>query len=190
MQISKPAIALCTLAAVCAAATCYAQDYPARPVRFVVGYPAGGSNDTVARIIGQRLGESWRQNVVVDNRAGAGGTIGADYVVKAPPDGYTLFVGDFGPNVVAGSLYSKLPYDPVNDFAHVTQIVSFPLVLLVPAASSAAGARELIEQAKARPGVVKYSSSGIGSSPHLFIEKMNLMAHISTVPVHYNDSFL
>ena len=176
---------LCALTAILGSPSALAQDYPTRPVRFVVGYPAGGSNDTVARIVGQRLAEMWGQNVVVDNRAGAGGTIGADQVVRAQPDGYTLFVGDFGPNVVAGSLYAKLPYDPANDFAHVTQIVSFPLVLLVPAGSPAKGAKELIELAKAKPGVVKYSSSGVGSSPHLFIEKMNLMAGIGTVPVHY-----
>ncbi len=179
------ATVICALIAVCAATAPHAQDYPTRPVRFVVGYPAGGSNDTVARIVGQKLGESWGQNVVVDNRAGAGGTIAADQVVRAQPDGYTLFVGDFGPNVVAGALYAKLPYDPANDFAHVTQIVSFPLVLLVPTAFPATGAKELIESAKARPGVIKYSSSGVGSSPHLFLEKMNLMAQISTVVVHY-----
>ena len=163
----------------------HAQDYPVKPVRFVIGYTAGGSNDTVARIIGQKLSESWGQNVVVDNRAGAGGTIGADHVVKVAPDGYTLFVGDFGPNVVAGSLYSKLPYDLANDFAHVTQIVSFPLVLLVPAAAPVASMKDLIENARAKPGMIRYSAPGVGSSPHLFIEKMNLMARISTVPVHY-----
>ena len=185
MHETRPVVAFCALIAALAAAALHAQDYPSRPVRFVVGYPAGGSNDTVARIVGQKLSESWGQNVVVDNRAGAGGTIGADFVVKAAPDGYTLFVGDFGPNLVAGALYAKLPYDPANDFAHVTQIVSFPLVLLVPAASAVASAKDLIDSAKARPGVIKYSSSGVGSSPHLFIEKMNLMAQISTVAVHY-----
>ncbi len=185
MQYARSAVTFCALVTVFAAITACAQDYPSKPVRFVVGYPAGGSNDTVARVIAQKLTESWGQNVVVDNRAGAGGTIGADQVVKAQPDGYTLFVGDFGPNVVAGSLYAKLPYDPVNDFAHVTQIVSFPLVLLVPAASPATGLKELIEQAKARPGMLKYSSSGVGTSPHLFIEKMNLMANINTTSVHY-----
>jgi len=185
MPYTKPAAALCALIAVFTAATALAQDYPARPVRFVVGFTAGGSNDTVARIIAQKLTESLGQNFVVDNRAGAGGTIAADQVVRAQPDGYTLFVGDFGPNVVAGGLYAKLPYDPANDFAHVTQIVSFPLVLLVPGASSAAGAKDLIESAKAKPGVIKYSSSGVGSSPHLFLEKMNLMTQVSTVAVHY-----
>lgn len=176
MQFVRSAAAFCALTATLVAASAGAQDYPSKPVRFVVGYPAGGSNDTVARIVAQKLTDSWGQNVVVDNRAGAGGTIAADMVVRAQPDGYTLFVGDFGPNLVAGSLYARLPYDPANDFAHVTQIVSFPLVLLVPATSPVTGLKELIEQAKAKPGVVKYSSSGIGSSPHLFIEKMNLMA--------------
>ncbi len=185
MQMNKVAISLCAVTMMLATASPHAQDYPTKPVRFVVGYTAGGSNDTVARIVAQKLTEIWGHNVVVDNRAGAGGTIGADQVVKAQPDGHTLFVGDFGPNVVAGGLYAKLPYDPANDFAHVTQIVSFPLVLLVPAGSGAAGVKDLIEQARARPGMIKYSSSGIGSSPHLFIEKMNLMARVSTVPVHY-----
>ena len=185
MSKTRLATALCTLVAVCAAAALCAQDYPVKPVRFVVGFPAGGSNDTVARIVAQKLTENWGQNVVVDNRAGAGGTIAADQVVRAQPDGYTLFVGDFGPNVVAGGLYANLTYDPANDFAHVTQIVSFPLLLLVPTAFPATGAKDLIEIAKARPGVIKYSSSGVGSSPHLFLEKMNLMARISTVAVHY-----
>jgi tripartite-type tricarboxylate transporter receptor subunit TctC len=185
MENNKTVAALCALTAVVAVVSADAQEYPTKPVRFVVGFTAGGSNDTVARIIAQKLTENWGQNVVVDNRAGAGGTIAADQVVRAQPDGYTLFVGDFGPNVVAGGLYAKLPYDPANDFAHVTQIVSFPLVLLVPAASPAAGAKDLIESAKAKPGMIRYSSSGVGSSPHLFIEKMNLMAHVNTVAVHY-----
>jgi len=135
MENNKTVAALCALTAVVAVVSADAQEYPTKPVRFVVGFTAGGSNDTVARIISQKLTENWGQNVVVDNRAGAGGTIAADQVVRAQPDGYTLFVGDFGPNVVAGGLYAKLPYDPANDFAHVTQIVSFPLVLLVPATS-------------------------------------------------------
>src|SRR4051812_34430770 len=102
MSYVKAAAVSIILMAACAAATTYAQKYPVRPVRFVVGFPAGGSNDTVARIIAQKLTENWGQNVVVDNRAGAGGTIAVDQVVRSQPDGYTLFVGDFGPNVVAG----------------------------------------------------------------------------------------
>jgi tripartite-type tricarboxylate transporter receptor subunit TctC len=162
-----------------------AQDYPARPVRFVVGFAAGGASDTVARIVGQKLAESWGQNVVVDNRTGAGGTIAADMVVKAQPDGYTIFVGDFGPSVLAGSLYAKLPYDPFSSFAHVTRMVTFPLVLLVPAASPLNSVRDLIAQAKAKPGALRYSSSGIGTSPHLFLEMINMTANVSTTPIHY-----
>ena len=167
------------------AATLHAQDYPVKPVRFVVGFAAGGASDTLARIVAQNLTESWGQNVIVDNRTGAGGTIGADMVVKAQPDGYTIFVGDFGPNVLAGSLYAKLPYDPFAGFAHVTQMVSFPLVLLVPAASSFASVRDLIDQAKAKQGGLRYSSSGVGTSPHMFIELINLMANVTTTPIHY-----
>jgi len=173
------------LAALTLAGFAHAQSYPNQPIRLIVPWPPGGGVDTTGRMIAQPLSQRLGQAIVVDNRAGAGGTIAADQVVRAQPDGYTLFVGDFGPNVVAGGLYAKLPYDPANDFAHVTQIVSFPLVLLVPAASPAAGAKDLIESAKAKPGMIRYSSSGVGSSPHLFIEKMNLMAHVNTVAVHY-----
>lgn len=174
-------IAVCSggVPAVCA------QEYPTKPVRFVVGFAAGGASDTVARIVAQKLAENWGQNVVVENRTGAGGTIGADVVVKAQPDGYTIFVGDFGPSVLAGALYAKLPYDPLTSFAHVTQMVTFPLVLLVPAASALNGVKDLIEQAKSKPGALRYSSSGIGTSPHLFLEMINMMANISTVPIHY-----
>ena len=162
-----------------------AQDYPVKPVRLGVGFAAGGASDTLARIVAQKLTESWGQNVVVDNRTGAGGTIGAEMVVKAQPDGYTIFVGDFGPNVLAGNLYAKLPYDPFASFAHVTQMVSFPLVLLVPATSPLTSVKDLIEQAKARPGALRYSSSGVGTSPHMFLELINLMANVSTTPIHY-----
>ena len=177
--------ALLALTFALGASCAVAQEYPARPVRFIVGFAAGGASDTVARIVGQKLTEHWGQNVVVDNRAGAGGTIGADMVVKAQPDGYTIFVGDFGPSVLAGALYAKLPYDPFTSFAHVTQMVTFPLVLLVPAGSPLNGVKDLIAQARARPGTLRYSSSGIGTSPHLFLEMINMMANISTVPIHY-----
>ena len=179
------ALALCVALALSGARALQAQDYPVKPVRLVVGFAAGGASDTLARIVAQRLTENWGQNVAVDNRTGAGGTIGADMVVKAPPDGYTLFVGDFGPNVLAGSLYAKLPYDPFASFSHVTQVVSFPLVLLVPAASPLTSVKDLIEQAKTKPGALRYSSSGVGTSPHMFLELINLIANVSTTPIHY-----
>lgn len=178
------ALALCAVAWGSPTGAADTQDFPARPVRFVVGF-ASGANDAVARIVGQKLAENWGQNVVVENRPGAGGTIAADLVVKAQPDGYTLFVGEFGPNVMAGTLFPKLPYDPARDFAHVTQLVSFPLVLLVPAASPIGGLNALLEQAKSKPGVLKYSTGGIGNSTHLFVALINLTARVETVPVHY-----
>jgi tripartite-type tricarboxylate transporter receptor subunit TctC len=166
----------------------YAQQYPNKPVRFVLGLAPGGSTDVIARLVAQKLSEMWGQNVLVDNRVGAGGTIGADLVVKAQPDGYTLFVGGFGPNAIAPGLYSKLPYDPYKDFTHVTLMVTLPLVMIVSASSPATGLKELIERAKAKPGALRYSSIGVGSSPHVFIELINMRAGISTVHVPYKGA--
>jgi tripartite-type tricarboxylate transporter receptor subunit TctC len=172
----------CTVCELCA------QQYPNKPVRFVLGLAPGGSTDVIARLVAQKLSEMWGQNVLVDNRVGAGGTIGADLVVKAQPDGYTLFVGGFGPNAIAPGLYSKLPYDPYKDFTHVTLMVTLPLVMIVSASSPATGLKELIERAKAKPGALRYSSIGVGSSPHVFIELINMRAGISTVHVPYKGA--
>jgi len=178
-------ILLCCVLGVAGAGAPHAQSYPDKPVRFVLGLAPGGSTDVVARLVGQKLGEAWGQNVLVDNRPGAGGTIGADLVVKAQPDGYTLFVGGFGPNAIAPGLYEKLPYDPYKDFAHVTLMVTLPLAMIVPANSPIAGLKELIAQARAKPGAVKYGSVGIGSSTHVFIELLNMRAGMTTVHVPY-----
>lgn len=185
MKYAGLAIALCIAVWGCGTGVVRAQDYPARQVSIIVGFPAGGANDTVARIVAQKLSESWKQPVVVVNRPGAGGTTAAASVAKAKPDGYTLFVGEFGTIAAAVSLYSNLPYDPLKDFAHVTLMEVFPLVLVVPASSSMTGVENLIEQAKSKPGMLKYSSAGAGSSPHLFAELINLRAGISTVHVPY-----
>lgn len=179
------ATALCISVAGGGAGVVNAQDYPTKPVRFIVGLAPGGTTDTAARIVAQGLAASWGQNVVVDNRPGAGGTLAADLVVKAQPDGYTLFVGGFGANAMAGSLYPKLPYDPASDFAHVTLMVTFPNVVVVPVSSPVAGLKELIEQAKSKPGLLKYGSSGVGGSGHVFLELMNLKAGISTAHIPY-----
>ena len=188
MKYASFAVAICSAWLSAVTGFAHAQEFPTKPIRLVVGFAAGGSSDTVARIVAQKLTEAFGHNVVVDNRPGAGGTIAADLVVKAQPDGYTLYVGDFGPNAIAGSLYTKLPYDPATDFAHVTQIVSFPTVLLVPATSPVTGLKELIDLARAKPGILKYSSPGIGTSPHVFVEMMNLKARINTVPIHYKGA--
>jgi tripartite-type tricarboxylate transporter receptor subunit TctC len=166
----------------------HAQDYPNKPVRIIIGLAPGGSTDVIARIVAQGLSETWRQNVLVDNRVGAGGTIGADLVVKAQPDGYTLFVGGFGPNAIAPGLYSKLPYDPYKDFTHVTLLVTLPLALIVSSSSPVTGVKDLIERAKSKPDTLKYGSIGVGSSPHVFIELMNMRAGISTVHVPYKGA--
>ena len=179
------AAVVCVLLGSIAACAVRAQDYPARPVSLIVGFPAGGANDTVARIVAQKLAVSWGQSVVVVNRPGAGGTTAAAQVAKAAPDGHTLFVGEFGTIATAGSLYAKPPYDPVRDFAHVTLMEVFPLVLVVPAASPLAGVEFLIEQAKSNPGKLRYGSSGVGTSPHLFAELINFRARTMTVHVPY-----
>jgi tripartite-type tricarboxylate transporter receptor subunit TctC len=166
----------------------HAQDYPNKPVRIIIGLAPGGSTDVIARIVAQGLSEIWGQNVLVDNRVGAGGTIGADLVVKAQPDGYTLFVGGFGPNAIAPGLYSKLPYDPYKDFTHVTLLVTLPLALIVSSSSPVTGVKDLIERAKSKPDTLKYGSIGVGSSPHVFIELMNMRAGISTVHVPYKGA--
>lgn len=167
-----------------------AQDYPSKPVRIVVGFAAGGSVDLVARVLAQKLPELWGQPVIVENRPGAGGTIAADLVAKAPPDGHTLLLGDISCNAAAASLYPNLSYDPIKDFAHVTRLVTFPLVLYVPAASTITSLKDLIAQAKARPGMLRYGSGGVGTSPHLFTELINQMAGTKTEAIHYKGSAL
>ena len=185
MQNAAHAVTLCAAFCSIAAGAVRAQDYPARPISVVVGFAAGGANDTVARMVAPRLTESWGQPVVVVNRPGAGGTTAAAQVVKAKPDGYTLFVGEFGTIATAGSLYANPPYDPARDFAHVTLMEVFPLVLVVPATSALTGVEQLIEQAKSKPGTIRYGSSGVGSSPHLFAELIAFRTGITTIHVPY-----
>ena len=169
---------------VLAAPASYAQ-YPTKTIRLIAPFAPGGSTDTVARILAQRLTESLGQSVIVDNRSGAGGTLGADIVAKANPDGYTLMVGDFGPNVVAAGLYSKLPYDPLKSFTHISMAVSFPLVLVSPAGSRLTSIKDYVDQARARPGTLKYGSAGVGTSPHIFMELFQNKANLQVVHVPY-----
>jgi tripartite-type tricarboxylate transporter receptor subunit TctC len=166
-------------------AAAYAQDYPAKPIRFIAGYAPGGSTDTVARIVGKALSESIGQQVIVDNRTGAGGTIAADMVAKSAPDGYNVLVGDIGPNAIAATLYTKLPYDAYKSFEHVTLMVTFPLAVVVPAASRITSLQQLIDEARAKPATLTYGSQGVGAPAHLFAELINLMAKVKTVHVPY-----
>lgn len=162
-----------------------AQSYPSRPIRVVVPTAPGGSLDVLARIVGQRLSENVNQPVIVDNRAAGGGLVGTDLVAKAPADGHTLLLGSIASMTMAPSLYPKLPYDPINDFAHVGLWVTFPLVLVVQASSPATSLKGFIDLAKAKPGTLSFAAQSMGSSSHIFAERMNSLAGIKVVIVPY-----
>ncbi|MFZ3120876.1 MAG: tripartite tricarboxylate transporter substrate binding protein, partial [Variovorax sp.] len=165
-----------------------AQGYPTKPIRIVVPFPPGGSTDLLARRIGEKLAAAWGQPVVVENRAGAGGTLGADYVVKSAPDGYTLLMGVTGSNAIAGALYPKLPYDVVKDFAPVSLVVSSPLVLVRNPGFAPKTVPELVAAAKAKPGSISYGSPGNGTSMHLTGEMFKLSAKVSMLHIPYRGS--
>jgi tripartite-type tricarboxylate transporter receptor subunit TctC len=165
----------------------HAQDYPARPVRVVVPFPPGGGTDIVARMVMQKLGERLGANFVIDNRSGAGGTIGTEIVAKSPADGYTLGVVS-GSHVINPSLYKKLPYDAVRDFAPVTLLVSGPGLLVVHPSVPARTVKELVAVAKARPGQIYYASAGNGTPPHLAAELFKTMTGVNMVHVPYKGN--
>ena len=165
-----------------------AQSFPAKPIRIVVPFPPGGSTDLLARRIGEKLAAVWGQPVVVDNRAGAGGTLGADYVAKSAPDGYTLLMGVTGSNAIANALYPKLPYDVVKDFAPVSLVVSSPLVLVRNPNFAPKTVQEVVAAAKAKPGSISYGSPGNGTSMHLTGEMFKLSAKVSMLHIPYRGS--
>jgi tripartite-type tricarboxylate transporter receptor subunit TctC len=164
------------LAAVTSAAA--AQQYPMRPVRFVLGFAPGGASDTMARAIGSQLAEGLGQPVVIDNRAGAGGNIAAEIVARSAPDGYTMLLGNNGILAVNVSLYAKLPFDPVKDFAPVVLVASQPNVLVVHPGVAANSVKALIALAKAKPGQLNYASPGPGTTGHLAGELFKRMAGV------------
>jgi tripartite-type tricarboxylate transporter receptor subunit TctC len=163
----------------------WSQSYPAKPVRIIVPFPAGGGADIFARLIGRKLGENLGQSFVVDNRAGASGIIGCEAVARAAPDGYTLLMGTTGTHTTNPAVFSKLPYDPIKDFAPVSLVAEAPFVLLVHPSLPVKNVKELIELAKSRPGELIYASSGVGSSSHFGFELFNSMAGIKAVHVPY-----
>jgi tripartite-type tricarboxylate transporter receptor subunit TctC len=161
-----------------------AQSYPDRPVRIVVGYSPGGLPDTIARILAQKLSERWKNQVVVENKPGANGNIGADFVAKAAPDGYTLLMTDNSTTAINPFLYSKLPFDPDRDLVPVSMVARAPLFLAVHSSVPAGTFQELVALVKAKPGAFSYGSSGIGSTHHLCMEflKSALGLDITHVP--------
>ena len=163
-----------------------AQDYPRKPIELVVPFVAGGTTDTIARLIAQRFGDSWPQSVIVSNRPGGGGTIGTNAVAKAAPDGHTLLVTTISFAINAG--LQRLTYDPVKDFAPITELATIPLVLVVHPSVPATNLAEFIELAKTEPGGLDYASSGPGTSPHLAAEMLKSMAGIDLVHVPFKGN--
>jgi tripartite-type tricarboxylate transporter receptor subunit TctC len=165
-----------------------AQAYPSKPIRFIVPYPAGGPLDTVARLLGQKVAESVKQPVIVENKPGAGGNIGADAVAKSAPDGYTLLMGAVATHAINPTLYASMPYDAIRDFQPVTQLASTPNVLIVNPSISAANVREFIAHAKANPGKLNFGSGSTGSAGHLAGELFKTMAGVQMTHVPYKGA--
>jgi tripartite-type tricarboxylate transporter receptor subunit TctC len=165
----------------------FAQTYPAKAIRIVVPFPAGGTSDILSRAVGQKLTEEWKQPVIVDNRPGASANIGADIVVKSPPDGYTLLCASTI-HTINPSLYSKLGYDPVRDFTPITLIAATSQVLAVHPSVPVKTVKEFIAYAKKRPGQLNYSSAGNGSQPHLTAEMFRARTGIDIVHVPYKGA--
>ena len=173
------ALLLSSVSAACA------QAWPTKPVRFVVPFPAGGSTDVVGRLVAEHLRQSLGQPFVIDNRAGAGGTTGSDVVAKASPDGYTMLIGTSSTHAIASSLYGKLPYDQVRDFAPVTLLGSATILLVVHPSVAAKTVQALIALAKAKPGSLNFASSGNGGVSHLTGEYFKSLAGIEMQHVPY-----
>src|ERR687884_865553 len=149
------------------AALAHAQSYPSKPIRFIVPYAAGGTSDILARQIGPKLSEAWGQPVVVENKPGANGNVGADFVAKSTPDGYTLLLTDLGGLVISASVYAQLPFNPSKDFTPVAMVSYSPHVLAVHPSVPVKSVKELISHAKANPGKLNFAVSGIGGAPQL-----------------------
>ena len=181
MKLSKVFAFL--LALVCS--TAFAQSYPNKAVKIIVPFPPGGATDIVTRIVAQKLSEAWGQAVVVENRAGAGGNIGAEVVVKAAPDGYTLFMTS-GSIVTANQyIYKKMPFDPAKDLLPITNVASGPQVIVVNPAFPAKTLKELIDMARAKPGVLNYGHAGIGTQTHLAAENFLYAAKLDITSIPY-----
>jgi len=191
LSILRASIDKSSLAAFLVAALslpCAAQEYPTKPVRMVVPFPPGAGTDILARAIGQKLTESWGQTVIVDNRPGAGGTIGSEFVAKAPRDGYTLLMGNVSTLAMGPAIYRNIGYDSLKDFAPVSLVSSSENVIVVHPSLPANTVKELIALARARPKQLLYSSAGSGTTTHLAGELFKMMAKVDIVHVPYKGS--
>lgn len=167
------------------AATGSAMAYPSKPVRLIVPFPPGGGSDVVARALQRWLTEELGRQLIIDNRGGAGGVLGAELAANAMPDGYTLLLGAIGTHALNPALQKRLPYDPISDFVAISNVALAPLLLAVHPGVQARNVRELIALAKANPGVLNYSSGGPGSSPHLAAELLKMQAGVNIVHIAY-----
>ncbi len=174
---------------VAGASSARAQSYPCKSVRFIVPAAPGGTTDILARELALKMGESLNVQFIVDNRAGAAGIIGSEILVKSPADGCTIIMGNIGPNAINASLYSKLPYDPLKDFAPISQVISVTNVLAVHPSIPAKNVKELVALAKTRPGQLTFASPGTGQSPHLSGELFKAMTGTAITHVPYKGSF-
>ena len=165
-----------------------AREYPTRPVRWIIGYPPGGASDLLVRVVAQQLSDAWSQQVVVDNRPGAAGIIAAEMAAKAPADGYTLFLGDISTHSINQSLYRKLPYDPVKDFAPVSTLGVVPNIVVVSPAFALQSISDLIKVAKAKPASLNYASGGNGTGTHLATELFKSLTSVQMTHVPYKGT--
>jgi tripartite-type tricarboxylate transporter receptor subunit TctC len=167
---------------------CAQNHYPSKPIRLIVAFPAGGSTDIIARLVGQKLGEKLGQQVVIDNRGGAGGTIGTEIAARATPDGYTLTMGTTSTHVIAVGAYKTLRYDPVKDFEPITLVASTPYLLVVNPAVKANTLKEFIALAKSQPGKLNYASAGTGTTTQLAMEMLKMAAGIDVLHIPFGGN--
>ena len=183
-MMARAAIAVLPLI-VCVVLPAAAQTYPTKTIRMIVPYSPGGGTDIVARIIGQKLGEAWGQQVVIDNRPGASGMIAGDIAAKSPPDGYTLLMGYTGDVAINGSLFKKMTFDPVKNFAPVTLAATAPMIFVLHPSLPASNVKQVIALARAKPGQLPYASAGVGQPGHLAFELLQRDAKIQITHVPY-----
>jgi len=187
--VLNPGIVVSFALAVCMASGALAQNYPSRPIRFIVPFPPGGGTDIYARIIAPKLSEALRQQVVVDNRSGAGGALGAELAAKAPPDGYTIWIGQTSNLTIGPAMRSKNSYDPLKDFAPISLLSKAPQVMVVNADSPLTSLKDLVALARSSPsGTLTYATAGIGGSSHLNGELLNQMAGVNITHVPYKGA--
>ncbi|MBP0491718.1 Bug family tripartite tricarboxylate transporter substrate binding protein [Pararoseomonas indoligenes] len=188
MKATRRGLLAAPLLTIPALRTARAAGWPDRPVRIVVSFTAGGTTDIIARLVGARLSELWGQPVVIENRPGAGGNIGTEYVARSTPDGYTLLVASVGPLAVNMSLYKTMPYDSRKDLAAVTLLAGVPNILVVAPDFPARSVADLVALAKAKPNGLSYGSTGVGTSSHLSGALMDQMAGVQTTHVPYRGA--